>query len=89
MNWNNSQIDLKDIWSRADKEDMYDDDVFMKFRDETVKVCRSYKRFPNRAQYHDIVEDMAIANDIDDFNDSFANLYDWADDNAIWIATTF
>lgn len=91
MNWK-FKIDLKDIWARAENEDNYDDVVFVKFRDEIVEVLRKREAdFLGNAkvQFQNIVEYLAIAEDIEEFNGHFASLYDWSDDNAVWIATIF
>jgi hypothetical protein len=67
--------------------DFHDGDIdFESARNGIVEVLRRQPFFKDGDEFFDIVEcDLANAEDISEFDDYMDSLYDWADDNRVWI----
>lgn len=94
MNWLVT-IDLIDIWNKYPSDEITDGDKFLEVRDEVVKRLRAKKdeieKFPSVSmfEFDSIIDCLEITEDMDEFNDYWSQLYDWADDHGVWIATMF
>ena len=68
--------------------DFQDGDIdFESARNGIVEVLRRQPFFTDEGEVFDIVEcDLANAEDISEFDDYMDSLYDWADDNRVWIS---
>lgn len=91
-----ARIDVADIWKKYDKDKKGVDKagVFQGFRDETVARLRNYyneikQRLSDDSlqEYKDIVNSIDTAEDVEEFDDHWYWLNDWADENRVWIAT--
>lgn len=80
----------------------FNDDVFRAHRDAIVAILKRAPDYPSDDQrahpdfgwhtpqgaFYEIVDEIAIADDADEFNAAWEGLYDWADERRVWIATT-
>lgn len=80
-------LDVTDLWASYDESS--GNEGFIKFRDEVVSRIKSSDFF---SMYDDrlvvIVFNLSAAEDVNDFDDAWSELYDWADDARVWLATT-
>lgn len=74
------QIELGDIF--------HDDDIpFPEKRDEIVKRVREGCKAFTTYELEEILDSLADCEDEDDFDTYWDDLYDWADENRVWIGT--
>lgn len=78
------KLDLKDVFGN---EDM----TFEERRDEIVKRLREsawYKSHREGAWFHSLIEELSETEDVQYFDCVWENVYDQADFDRAWIATT-
>lgn len=88
-NWK-MKIDVSDIWQKYE-----DDNDFEAFKSELLTVLNSETEKisdvlgeDEAREYEDMVQEIEYgADDEDEFDYIWQNLYDWADVNKVWIAT--
>jgi len=68
--------------------DFQDGDIdFESARNGIVEIMRGQPFFNDDEDFWNIVEcDLANAQDISEFDDYMDSLYDWADENLVWIS---
>ena len=77
-NWKR-RVDISNIWES--------DLPFTEFRDKIVDVLN--KLDIHNEQYNKIIKDLKDSQFIDEFDEYWEQIYDWADqDNRLWIQTT-
>ena len=60
---------------------------FPKCRDAIVAELKTARDFSTDYELEEIVEWLEDAPDLDEFNAVLSNLYDWADDNLVWMGS--
>jgi hypothetical protein len=75
------------------KQHLDPDKPFEGVRDAIVKVLRNDRAYMGKYgsgdfEFMDIVDEMAEAPTVSDFDRCLSALYDWADSNLIWIGPT-
>lgn len=80
----NLTIDLKDIWAEYRPKDLGDSATFTAYRDAVVARFRTSRW--DEAKW--LAEDFAWTENIEDFNAVLAEVYDYADRDRVWIATS-
>jgi Zn-dependent M32 family carboxypeptidase len=84
------KIDVSDIWQKYE-----DDNDFEAFKSELLPVLQSKtEKISNvlgedeAREYEDMVQEIEFsADDEDEFDYIWQDLYDWADANKVWIST--
>lgn len=64
-----------------------DDIPFELKRDSIVKRLRSMVRPRKDEDFVCLIEDLEVTEDEDEFDDVWNDIYDWADENRVWIET--
>lgn len=88
-NWK-VKIDVADLWDKYS-----DDEDFGLFKEELIPKLYSYvpeiskKIGKDEAhEYAELVYQIELdANDIEEFDEYWQQVYDWADDNDVWLGT--
>ena len=87
-------IDLSSKWKDVDNLDLENISVFKKFRDDVVNLLKgSVEKVKETLDddeamaYEDHVNYLSGADDVEDWESLFNDLYDWADANDVWIKT--
>ncbi len=57
-------------------------------RDAIVRVLRNDRAYLDGFDFTDIVDEMAETGTVSDFDAALEALYDWADNNLVWIGPT-
>lgn len=78
-NWKHT-VKLADVWRDEDRE-------FTERRDEIVKRIRALPMFETDDDLQLLVDDLREAEDIVEFDYTWNEFYNWADDNDVWVAT--
>lgn len=90
-------IDVKNIWKKW--EDIFEegevtDEDYKKFLSEIIAALkRDENRIKNKIgeegfeEYIELVDDLKMTDDIEEFDAEWARLYDWADFYDVWIGT--
>lgn len=76
-------VDLSDVWS-VDWD--VGDTAFSEWLKNFVIRLRSYLCF-NDMRFVQIIEELEQATDLDEFDNAWGDLYDYADTKRIWIKT--
>ena len=88
-NWK-IKIKVSNIW-----QEFEDSEDFESFKAKLVPALKSYQSKieknlgTDEAMYYDnLVQEIEYAaDDVDEFDEIFADMYDWADGNKVWIET--
>ena len=83
-------IDVKSEWENLtalSDDDKYDEDKFCPMRDALVAKLRSNTRAVWSGTFVALVDELAEVMDIDEFDNIWGRLYDWADQKRVWIKT--
>lgn len=88
-NWK-IKIDIADIWQKYE-----DDEDFDAFKEELVPILQSYQEEVSdkldedeAMDYEDLVSEIANdTEDVEDFDNIWQRMYDWADYNKVWLGT--
>lgn len=85
MSWKHT-IDIKAAWQQAENAEISANEL-AKVLSERLRECP----VEEAAAHADLFESLAQREDLTDelFDAAFSDMYDWADDNRVWIATTF
>lgn len=86
------RIDVTDIW-----EEYSEDEDFELFKEKLIPILKSKTEEiedllgeDEASAYESLIDDIEYGVDnIEEFDYAWNNLYDWADINRVWIATTF
>ena len=91
-------INVSNIWKRYEEpfeENPEDEELFEDFKSEMVPHLQSYiskvqfnvNDIDEAGRYSDLLMEMEDALDLEEFNEIWNELYNWADYNRIWIQT--
>lgn len=73
---------------------IYDDENFAKIRDGVVaalKTAQDYVPYEEPSQtthqmdFYELVEELSRTPDVPEFNEVLTSIYDWADENRVWL----
>lgn len=90
------KIDVRDIWTKWSDvfDDDYTDEDFKNFKAEIIPKLKTYIDKVNTKlgedaaiEYENYIEELEIADNLDDFNYNWEDLYNFADIESIWIGT--
>jgi len=87
-NWK-LRINVANIWEK------YPEEVdFEEFKSSLISKLNTYTEEVNEKfgkdeaiEYENLVDDINTTDDEDEFDWAWQNLYDWADENLVWITT--
>lgn len=86
------KIYLGDLWIKDER--IYDPEVFKNTTKAiTERLKKSYAEIEKKLGFilkdelEDLVIEMEDTDDVEEFNDVWDRLYDWADTNSVWIDT--
>jgi hypothetical protein len=84
-NWQHT-LDIKDAWEKAENNQITTAELAGVIA-EQLKTLPS--DLPDASAHADEFAELAKQEDLseDDFNSTFHELYEWADENKVWIAT--
>ena len=88
-NWK-FKIDVSEVWKKYE-----DDEDFDSFKEELLPILKSKqdeiaKKLDDEDEvmdYEDLVNEIDMTEDEDEFDYAWQGLYDWADANKVWIST--
>jgi len=87
-NWK-VKIDLSEPWQKFE-----DDEDFDAFKEEVIPILRDkveevqQKLGDDEAmRFEDFITDIENCDDEEEFDWSWQNMYDWADENLVWLGT--
>jgi hypothetical protein len=87
-------IDVVEQWDslkELEGDARYNEVTFFPLRDALVAKLRVYRnladRLDNSGEFEIIVDNLAEVEDIDEMDEVWSNLYDWADEYRAWIKT--
>lgn len=52
-------------------------------------ILKVSQHFPDDEDLYDIIEGFKGTTEVDEFDANLEDLYNWADDNRVWVATAF
>jgi hypothetical protein len=83
------KIDVSEIWQEYE-----DNNDFESFKSELIPILKSIQDEVSKKldsleamDYEDMVQEIELTDDEDEFDYAWQDLYDWADNNKVWIAT--
>ena len=85
------KIDLKDIWDEAEE---LGDEVSKKSVEKIIERLKACQLYSTSSKLQEIVGEFEMIKDdedltLDEVNYVMEMLWDWADENGVWIATAF
>ena len=84
------KIDVADLWRQQEDEEISFEDFVRELTDtfsSEVENIHETIGYSEAMVFEDIVQRMSMAGDEEEFDDEWHQLYDWADDNRVWINT--
>jgi hypothetical protein len=85
-------IDLSKEWAEKEEKDELSPEEFKDMKSKVVAVLKTYQDEIQKVfgdseamKYEDFVEYMQNSDDEEEWDSNFNDLYDWADDNDVWI----
>mgnify|MGYP001588450541 CR=1 FL=1 len=88
------KIDVSDLWSKYSDEELEDIEKFEEVRNGIVEILRGKNKDIEKIweeevayEFESIVDDLENSDNLNEFNDYWNTLYDWADSYRVWINT--
>lgn len=85
MSWKHT-VDIKQAWEQAENGEITTAQLAGVLA-EQLHACPIVDAVIHAAEFETLAKEPELSDD--KFDAAFSNLYDWADDNRVWIATTF
>lgn len=87
-NWK-YKIDVVDLWEKYPEEISFEEfkEELMPILSEAATDLSYIFQDEETMKLEDIIREIEDSEDEDEFDYAWQNLYDWADENRVWIAT--
>lgn len=83
------KLDLSDIWNKYQDDEDYDEfkEALIPALEEKVEEVVDKLGDDVGMEFEDMIEEIKNADDEEEFDYIWQDLYDWADENMVWLGT--